>query len=299
VSGASGLIGSALLPYLEKAGVQAVALRRGPGSGPRWDPDLGRLDPRTLEGFDAVVHLAGESIAGRFTRRRRRRVLDSRRRGTALLAESIALGGRRESAPGARWPRVLISASAVGIYGDRGDESLDEGSAEGSGFLAEVARVWEQATAPAREAGVRVVHLRNGLVMAGRGGALAPLLTLTRLGLGGPLGSGRQWWSWIALDDVLGLVRHALGDSRVRGVVNATTPEPARQADFARTLARVLGRPAIVPAPAFALRLVLGRGMADALLLASARVLPRAALETGYRFQFPDLEGALRHVLAA
>jgi hypothetical protein len=194
---------------------------------------------------------------------------------------------------------VLISASAVGIYGDRGDESLDESSAEGAGFLAEVAHAWEGATIPARNAGVRVVHLRNGLVLDARGGALAPLLTLTRLGLGGPLGSGRQWWSWIALDDVLGLVLHAFGESRVSGAFNATAPEPARQVDFARTLARVLGRPAVIPAPAFALRLVLGRGMADALLLASARVLPRVALETGYRFQFPQLEGALRHVLAA
>jgi uncharacterized protein (TIGR01777 family) len=289
VTGASGMIGLALRSRLAARGVEVVPLRRAGGSGPRWDPTSGSIDSGAIEGFDAVVHLAGAPIAGRFTVRHRERVLESRQLGTRLLASTLA-GLRRP-------PRVLVSSSAIGIYGDRGDDALDESSAPGRGFLAEVATAWERETAPAAAAGLRVVCVRTGLVLAARGGALAPMLLPARLGLSGPLGNGRQWWSWIALDDLIGLLEWVIEDPRVRGPVNATAPEPARQADFARALGRVLGRPALLPAPAFALRLALGRGMADQMVLASARVLPRRAIEGGFRFRFPGLEAALRHVL--
>ncbi len=249
------------------------------------------MDLDSLEGFDAVVHLAGASIARRFTREHLRRVLESRRDGTRLLAGSLA----RLSRP----PRVLLSSSAIGLYGDRGEEALDEDSAPGRGPLAEIGKVWESETAPAARAGIRVACLRTGLVLAGEGGALAPMLLPARLGLGGPLGSGRQWWSWIALDDVTGAMLHALSEDTISGPVNLTAPQPVRQAEFARALGRVLGRPAFLPAPAFALRLLLGRGMADALLLASAKVTPARLLASGYRFRFTELEAALRRALGA
>jgi len=268
-----------------------VTLRRDAAGGgsPRWDPAAGTIDRERLEGLDAVVHLAGASIAKRFSPAHFGEVLASRRDGTRLLATTLA--GL------ARPPRVLVSSSAVGLYGDRGDETLDESSEPGAGELAEVARVWEAETVPAARAGIRVVLLRTGIVLSRQGGALAPLLLPARLGLGGPLGSGRQWWSWIAIDDVIGAIRHAIDSGTLAGPVNAVAPEPARQAEFARALGRVLGRPSWVPAPAFALRLILGRGMADALILASARVLPARLAASGYPFRFPRLEGALRHVL--
>lgn len=271
-----------------------IALRRGrsasgPEGGAWWDPRAGWIDRAALEGLDAAVHLAGATIAGRFTARHQAEVLASRRDGTRLLATTLASL--------ARPPRVLVSASAMGIYGDRGEEALDESSPPGRGFLAEVAQVWEGETAAAARAGIRVVLLRSGLVLAAEGGALPPMLPLARLGLGGPLGSGRQWWSWIALDDLLGAIEHALFLPSLSGPVNLATPEPVRQREFARTLGRVLGRPAFLPAPALALRLVLGRGMADALLLASARLVPARLMESGYAFRFTSLEPALRHVL--
>jgi len=270
-----------------------VALRRGstePGAaGPRWDPAAGRIDEDGLEGFDAVVHLAGESIARRFTARHRRAVLESRRDGTRLLCAALA---RR-----ARPPRVLISASAMGIYGDRGDEVLDESSQTGRGFLADVARIWEAETEVAKAAGIRVVITRNGLVLSRRGGALAPLLAPARWGLSGPLGSGHQWWSWIALDDVVPAIEHLIATDAIDGPVNLVAPQPVRQAEFARALGRVLARPALVPAPAFALRMILGRGMADDLILASARIRPARLAASGYAFRFESLEPALRHLL--
>ena len=235
------------------------------------------------------MHLAGASIAARFTARHREAVLESRRAGTRLLCRALA----SLRSP----PRVLISSSAVGIYGDRGDEVLDESSLPGKGFLAEVATAWEEETAPAERAGIRMVHVRTGLVLSASGGALAPLLLPARLGLGGALGSGRQWWSWIAMDDVIGAIRHALETSTLSGPVHLTAPGAVRQAEFARILGRVLGRPTFIPTPAFALRLLLGRGMADALILASARVVPGRLVASGYPFRFAELERALRHVL--
>lgn len=291
MTGAGGFLGSALSAAFARGGSEVVALRRGRGEGPRWDPESGAIDRPALEGFEAIVHLAGESIAARFTERHKTSVLESRRRGTRLLAETLAGLERR--------PATLVSASAVGYYGDRGDEWLDESSEPGAGFLAEVAKVWERETAPAETAGLRVVRVRIGLVLARQGGALPAMLLPARLGLGGRLGSGRQWWSWIALDDLVGLVVHALRRDDVRGALNATAPAPVRQADFARALGRVLRRPAVLPAPAFALRLLLGRGMANALLLSSARVRPSRALGSGYGFRFAELEPALRHVLHA
>jgi len=272
-----------------------VALRRAgdsaaPGEGPRWDPEAGRIDREALEGCDAAVHLAGATISGRFTARHRRRVLESRRAGTRLLATTLAALQRP--------PRVLVSASAMGIYGDRGDELLTEASPPGRGFLAEVAVIWETEAMAAASAGIRVVTLRTGLVLAREGGALAPLLAPARLGLGGPLGSGRQWWSWIALDDQVAAIRHVIATETPSGPVHLVAPVAVRQAEFARTLGRVLGRPAFLPAPAFALRLLLGRGMADALLLASARLVPERLTASGFRFRFDTLESALRHVLA-
>jgi hypothetical protein len=290
VTGASGPIGAALFAELSSNGWQVMALRRGAGPGPRWDPARGEIGAHVFDGVSAVVHLAGESIAGRFTARRKAAILSSRRDGTTLLAEAIA----RSPDP----PRTLVSASAVGIYGDRGDETLDESSATGSGFLADVARIWEGATEPAARAGARVVIMRFGLVMTRAGGALPPMLLPARLGLGGPLGSGRQWWSWIAMSDLARAIRFALEREVLRGPVNATAPEPVRQREFARVLGRVLGRPAVLPAPAFALRLLLGREMADSLLLSSARVRPARLLAAGFEFQYPALEPALRAVLA-
>jgi uncharacterized protein (TIGR01777 family) len=259
------------------------------GDSPRWDPAAGTIDRERLEGLDAVVHLAGASIAARFTKAHLHEVLESRRAGTRLLATTLA--GL------ARPPRVLVSASAIGLYGDRGDELLDESSAAGAGVLAETAKVWEAETAAAARAGIRVVLVRTGLVLAREGGALAPLLLPARLGLGGPLGSGRQWWSWIAIDDVVGAIRHAIVTATLSGPVHLAAPGAVRQAEFARVLGRVLGRPAFLPAPAFALRLILGRGMADALILASARVSADRLVASGYVFRYPALEPALRHVL--
>lgn len=292
MTGATGLIGGALAERLAAAGHEVVALRRAggaPGNGPWWDPVAGTIDSNGIEGCEVVVHLAGAGIAGRFTARHRRAVLESRRAGTRLLCGALA----RLQRP----PRVLVSSSASGFYGDRGDEVLDETSGPGAGFLAEVARVWEGETAVAARAGIRVVLLRTGLVLSPRGGALAPLLLPASLGLGGPLGSGRQWWSWITLADMIGAIQFALDTDALSGPVNVVAPGAARQADFARILGAVLGRPALLPAPAFALRLLLGRGMADTLILASTRVRPARLLASGYRFQHSELEPALRCVL--
>ena len=291
VTGASGLIGSALVPFLETGGhtvVRMVRSRPGPGEV-YWDPSRGTLDPAGLEGIDAVIHLAGENLAGgRWTAERKRALRDSRTKGTRLLAESLARL--------ARPPRVLISASAIGIYGDRGDTLLDESAESGTGFLADLGRDWEAAAAPARDAGIRVAHPRMGVVLSPRGGALARLLLPFRTGLGGPIGNGRQWWSCVSIDDAIGALHHAAVAPALSGPFNVTAPEPLTNRDFARTLGRVLRRPAIVPVPAFALRAALGE-MADAALLASARVVPGVLGATGYRFRHPTVEAALRHVL--
>lgn len=293
VSGSTGLVGSALVPLLTSGGHEVVRLVRGaPQPGARdihWDPDAGKLDEAALEGIDAVVHLAGESIAsGRWTAAKKTRIRDSRVRGTRLLSEALA---RRQQPP-----RVLVSASAIGYYGDRGEELLTEDSPVGTGFLAEVCRDWEQATEPAAAKGIRVVNLRFGVILTPAGGALAKMLFPFRMGVGGKIGSGRQYTSWIALDDAIGAVQHALVNEAVRGPVNGVAPRPVTNLEFTKTLGRVLGRPTIFPMPAFAARLAFGE-MAQELLLAGARVEPARLGQTGYRFRYPDLEGALRHLL--
>jgi uncharacterized protein (TIGR01777 family) len=236
-----------------------------------------------------VVNLAGDNIAaGRWTPEKKARIRDSRVQLTRQLAESLA----RLTPP----PQVLVSASAIGFYGNRGDEVLREESLSGSDFLSSVCRDWEAATRPAAEAGIRVVCLRFGAILSAAGGALAKMLTPFRLGAGGVIGDGRQWMSWIALNDVLGAIRHALAADALRGPVNVVAPQPVTNREFTQMLGRVLGRPAILPLPAFAARLAFGE-MADALLLSSQRVEPARLLASGYRFQFTELEGALRHLL--
>ena len=291
VTGASGLIGSALVPRLLEGGHQAIRLVRTAPQGDdlRWDPAAGVLDPASLEGLDAVVHLAGENIgAGRWTPERKSRIRESRVRGTALLSEALASL--------ADPPQVLVCASAVGFYGSRGDEVLTEDSPAGSGFLAELCRDWEAAAEPARAKGLRVVHLRFGMVLSPEGGALRKMLLSFRLGLGGRIGDGAQTWSWISLDDVVGALCHALATDGLRGPVNAVSPHPVTNLEFTRTLGAALCRPTPFPMPAFAARLAFGE-MADALLLCSARAVPARLQETGYAFRHPDLAGALRDLL--
>ena len=291
VSGASGLIGTALLRRLEREGHTALRLVRRAPRGEReiaWDPAAGRLDGAALEGVDAVVHLSGENVGVRWTEERKRRIRASRVDSTRLLATTLAGLARK--------PSVLVAASAVGIYGDRGDERLDEMSAHGDDFLARVVRDWEAAAAPAAEAGIRVAQLRFGVVLSAREGALAKLLPPFRLGAGGPVGGGDQWMSWISLDDAVEIVARALRDPAFSGPVNAVAG-PVTNAEFARTLGRVLGRPALVPVPAFALRLAFGE-MADHTILASQRAEPRRLTQLGFAFHHPELEGALRAALA-
>jgi uncharacterized protein (TIGR01777 family) len=290
ISGATGLIGSALIPELEAGGHRITRLTRSPEGDDdiRWDPSAGKIDG-TLEGIDAVVHLAGESIAeGRWTPEKKRRIMESRKEGTRLLAETLA----ELPTP----PKVMVSASAVGYYGDRGNELLREDSRPGSDFLAEVCQAWEAAADPARQAGIRVVHPRFGIVLSPKGGALGRTLPIFKLGGGGRIGSGRQWWSWVALDDVVGAILHALTNDPVEGPVNVGSPNPLTNAEYTRVLGRVLNRPTIFPLPAPAARLALGE-VADALLLASQRMEPARLKETGYEFRYPELEDALRHLL--
>lgn len=292
MTGGSGLIGSSLTSLLRAAGHRVTPLvRRAPGHGEiGWDPAAGRIDAAALEGTDAVVHLAGESIAdGRWTAARKRRILESRTSGTGLLAGTLARL--------ARPPAVLASASAIGYYGDRGDQRLDEGSGPGEGFLPLVTRAWEAATSPAEEAGIRVVRTRFGIVLSADGGALARMLPPFRAGLGGRLGSGDQYMSPVALDDVAAALQHCIVTPAVRGAVNVTCPGPVTNREFTRILAAVLRRPAPFVVPRFALRVAMGE-MVDELLFASARVEPAALLASGYRFRHPTVESALRHVLA-
>lgn len=290
VTGSSGFVGSALVPFLSAGGHEVVPLvRGGRGGGIAWDPANGTIDAAALEGLDAVVHLAGESVAsGRWTAARKRRILESRAAGTRLLAETLARLERK--------PRVLVAASAIGVYGDRGDERLDESSAPGAGFLAQVCREWEEATGAAERAGIRVVHARVGIVLGAAGGALRRMLLPFRMGAGGRIGNGRQWMSWIALDDLLGVLGHAIFDESVRGALNAVAPEPVINAELARTLGHVLDRPAVAPLPALAVRLVFGE-MGRELLLSSQRVESRALERTGFELRHPRLEGALRFEL--
>lgn len=284
VTGASGLVGSALCPALEASGHTVVRLSR---SGPvAWDVAARTIDPAALDGVDAVVHLAGESVAGRWTAAKKQRILESRRAGTAFLADTLAALPQR--------PRVLVSASAVGWYGSRGTETLTEASAPGEGFLAGVARAWEEATAAAAAAGIRVVHVRTaGIVLSRNGGALKAMLTPFKAGLAGPVGSGKQWWSWISLPDLVAVYERALTDETLSGPVNAVAPGAVTNAGFTRALAKVLRRPALIPLPAPAVKLLLGE-MGTELLLSSARVEPAVLTRAGFSFRFADIEDALR-----
>jgi uncharacterized protein (TIGR01777 family) len=293
VSGSNGLIGTAVVHALEVGRHTAVRLVRGSlpegGSGVLWDPTRQTIDRAGLEGFDAVVHLAGEPILGRWTAEKKRRITNSRVVGTRLLAEALASLERR--------PAVLVCASAAGYYGDRGAEILTEDSTPGRGFLADVCQAWEAAADPARRAGIRVVHVRTGLVLARDGGLFKTLLLPFRLGLGGPIGQGKSYWSWIALDDLVATYRFAIARDGLSGAVNAAAPNPVTNGEFAHTLGAVLRRPAVLPVPPFALRLVFGREAADDAMLSGARLEPARLLEAGFRFQYPELEGALRHEL--
>jgi uncharacterized protein len=292
LTGASGLVGRALAPRLVAEGHSVVALRRRPLGGPgvqaTWNPEAGQIDLSQSGPLDAVIHLAGETIAQRWTEAAKARIRDSRVRGTRLLCEALA------GLP--HLPRALVCASATGFYGDRGEEVLDEESPPGVGFLAGICRDWEAATAPALAHGVRVVHLRLGVVLAAQGGALARMLPVFRLGWGGPLGSGRQHWSWIEIGDLASAFQHVLKHEELSGPINAVAPNPVTNREFARTLAVTLGRPAILPVPAWAVKLLLGE-MGEEALLASARVTPRKLKQTGFVFAFPELASALRQAL--
>jgi uncharacterized protein len=293
VTGASGLIGTTLVEALTADGHRPVRLvRRSPRPGEdaiSWDPAAGAIDADSLEGIDAVVHLAGEGIAEkRWNPAQKARILDSRVDGTTLLATTLAGLDKR--------PAVLLSGSAIGYYGDRGDEELTEASPPGDIFLADVCKAWEAATATAEAAGIRVAHLRTGIVLDAHGGALAKTLPLFKLGLGGRLGSGKQWWSWISADDEVGAIRFLL-HADVSGPVNLTAPQPVTNAEFTKVLGQVLGRPTLLPVPAFGPKVLLGGELAEQLLFTSARVLPMALTDAGYQFATPDLESGLRKVL--
>lgn len=293
ISGSTGLVGSALAHALTNEGHETARLVRqsiaSSSTEIAWNPADGTIDGKAIEGCDAVVHLAGANIAsGRWTRRRKAIIRDSRVLGTRLLCETLAKLHRP--------PAVLVCASAIGYYGARGDEALDEDRGAGSGFLAELCRDWESATEPARAAAIRVVNLRMGMILTGAGGALAAMMLPFKLGLGGVVGSGRQYWSWVAIDDVVGAIQRALTTTELSGPVNCVAPTAVTNRDFTKTLGKFLRRPTLLPMPAFAARILFG-GMADGLLLASARVVPKRLLESGYEFRYPDLDETLKHVL--
>ncbi|HEY9898359.1 MAG TPA: TIGR01777 family oxidoreductase [Pantanalinema sp.] len=291
ITGASGFVGTRLGSFLETGGhaVWPLVRREAGAHEISWDPARGQLDLEGLEGADAVVHLAGESIAGgRWTPARKAAILESRVEGTRLLAEGLAKLRRA--------PSVLVCASAIGYYGSRADAVLTEDSAPGTGFLSEVCQAWEAAAEPARQAGIRVVHLRTGVVLSARGGALAQMILPFTMGVGGVIGGGRQWMSWIGFDDLIGAIHHALFTEALRGPVNATAPQPVTNAEFTRILGKVLGRPTLFPLPAPVVRLMFGE-LGDALLLQGARVLPTKLQATGFTFRQPDLEAALRSEL--
>lgn len=296
MSGATGLIGGALARRLTRDGHDVITLvRRSPRPSERaiaWDPVRATIDRAALEGWqlDALVHLAGENVFGRWTVAKKRRIRESRVAGTRLVSEAIAGLDRR--------PPVLLAASAVGYYGDQGAVELTEQSPAGDDFLAEVARDWEGATGPAARAGVRVANLRFGVVLSKTGGALAKMLPAFRLGLGGAIGNGAQYFPWIALEDALGAILHVLASPSLSGPVNVTAPRPVTQLEFVRTLGRVLRRPAVLPVPRFALGLVFGNEAA-AMMASGQRVLPARLVAAGYRFRFGEVEPALRELLAA
>lgn len=291
ITGASGMIGTALTHLITTGGhtVRAIGRSAKQPSDIAWDPARNTLDARALEGVDAVVHLAGASVADRWTPEHQRAIRESRVQGTALLARTLAALDRK--------PAVLVSASAIGIYGDRGDAWLDETSTPGSGFLADVGREWESSADPARAAGIRVVHPRLGLVLTPLGGLLGKLLPIFQLGGGGEIGAGTHWQSWVALDDVLGALCFAIGNAQLHGAVNVVAPNPVTNAQFTEALGLVLARPTFMTVPPFALRLAFGSEMTREVFLASQRVRPGALSAAGYPFDFTDLEPALRFLL--
>jgi len=292
ITGASGFVGSALTPILIAAGHQVTRLVRSQPKSVdevQWDPQTGVRDLARLEGIDAVIHLAGENIAaGRWTQEQKARIRNSRLQGTQTLCQALT----QLALP----PKVLISASAMGYYGDRGEEILHEESPPGCGFLPEICIAWEEATKPAERSGIRVVLLRIGIVLSPTGGPLAKMLLPFKLGLGGVVGSGKQYMSWIALDDLIGAITHTLTTEALWGPVNCVAPNPVTNSEFTTTLGNVLSRPTVLTVPAFVLRLVLGQ-MADDLLLSGARLEPKRLVETQYQFRYPRLEEALRAML--
>jgi hypothetical protein len=290
VSGASGLIGSALVPALEAAGHDVVRLVRRESQAANelaWDPAAGTIDDAGLAGVEAVVNLSGATIGRRWTEKRKAEILESRVSSTSLLARTMVELDPR--------PAVLVCAGGVGIYGDRGDEILTEEASLGSGFLADVGKAWEAAAEPARTAGIRVVNFRQGLVLSSEGGALERMLTPFKLGVGGRIGSGRQWWSWVAIDDLVSAYRFAL-EHDLSGVVNLASPNPATNLQFVRGLGRALHRPTLFPLPALAVKTVFGE-MGETVLLESQRLLPARLLDAGFSFSHPELDAALAHAL--
>ena len=291
ISGTSGLIGRALVPALEAAGHEVLRLvRREPAGADEafWDPASGSLDPRVLDGVDAIVNLSGATIDRRWTASRKREILDSRVNTTSLLARTAATLDAR--------PAVFVCAGGAGAYGDRGDEILTEESAPGTGFLADVCRAWEAAADPAREAGIRVLTFRHGIVLSREGGALPRLLTPFKLGVGGRVGSGRQWWAWVDMGDLFGAYLFALG-GELDGVANLTSPNPVTNRQLTKALGKALGRPTILPLPSFAARLAFGQ-MGEELLLGGQRALPARLLDAGFDFRYPELDAALASELA-
>lgn len=291
LSGSTGLVGQALTSLLISGGMTVLPLVRkksANASAILMDVGSQKIEAEKLEGVDAVVHLAGENIGERWSTAKKKSIRESRVFGTRLLCETLARLSRK--------PSVLVCASATGFYGERGDEVLTEDSAAGEGFLADVCKEWEAETHAAEAAGIRVVRVRLGIVLAPGGGALAKMLLPFKLGVGGVLGSGKQYWSWIELEDVIGAIRHALVTPSILGAVNLTAPTPATNREFTKALGKVLGRPTILPAPSFALKMMMGE-MAQELLLTSTRAVPNVLQKTGYVFRYPELDGALRHAV--
>jgi uncharacterized protein (TIGR01777 family) len=289
MTGASGLVGSALTEALRARGSTVRKLvRREPKAADevRWDPHGERIAPEVFDGVDAVVHLAGKNIGGgRWTEEAKKEILASRVDGTGLIARTLAERGE---------PKTLVAASAVGFYGDRGDEELDEESPRGDGFVADVVERWEAAADPAREAGIRVVHARFGVILTREGGALERMLTPFRFGVGGRLGSGDQYMAFVSLSDVVSALLRFVEDESLRGVYNVTAPTPATNGELTRALGEALNRPTVLPVPAFALRAAMGKQMADELLLASQRVVPKRLLEAGFEFAHPTIDDVVR-----
>lgn len=292
VSGSTGLVGSALMPFLSTGGHDCYRLVRKASSNPKeisWDPQHGKINPNDLEGFDAIIHLGGENIADkRWSQKQKELIKTSRVESTQLLAETIT----KLQQP----PKVFVCASAIGFYGSRASENLDESSLVGSDFLASTCQAWEQASKAVQDKGIRLANMRFGIILSTKGGAIAKMLLPFQLGVGGILGNGKQYMSWIALDDVVGALHHALITEQLSGPVNVVAPGAMTNSDFTKVLGKVLFRPTLFPAPAFALKLALGE-MAEALLLSSTRVEPKALVDSGFEFNFPKLEPALRHIL--